>query len=313
MATIFTFSGQGAQRPGMLASLPDSRAVSDTLAQAADVLSCAMADLDSVEALADTRSVQLALTVVGVAAARHLAAEGAPADGAMGLSIGAWPAAVTAGVIEFEDALQLVAERGRLMAEAFPSGYGMSAIIGLGEARVRALIAGAGGDEASLYVGNVNSDQQIVVAGADAALATLADTAGRAGASRVQRLDMAVPSHCALLDAPADALDDIANKSASIEFRAPRLAYFSANARRRLWQAAAIRDDLIYNMARTVYWSASAAIAHESGFSLAVEMPPARVLTNLHPATDSPGEAVAVIDAGWHNAAALIRREASTA
>ena len=38
MKALFTFAGQGAQRPGMLADLPDSAAVQATLAEAADVL-----------------------------------------------------------------------------------------------------------------------------------------------------------------------------------------------------------------------------------------------------------------------------------
>ena len=305
MGVVFTFAGQGAQRAGMLAELPDSRAVGDTLAETADTLGCPVATLDTHEALASTESVQLALTVAGVAAARHLVAEAGPPDAVMGLSIGAWPAAVIAGAIDYAEALRLVRLRGQLMAEAFPQGYGMSAVIGLDETTVRALIAELYRDDAPLYVGNVNSDTQIVVAGHEAGLERLAEQATERGASRVQRLDMAVPSHCELLAAPAERL---AEAAADTVFNAPQSAYFSANRRRRLWRGADVRDDLIYNMARTVHWAATARIVHESGYELAVEMPPARVLTRLHPCMDGPGEAVAVVDAGWHNAAALIRR-----
>ena len=70
MGVVFTFAGQGAQRAGMLAELPDSVAVRDTLAESADVLECEVAALDTDDALAGTESVQLALTVAGVAAAR---------------------------------------------------------------------------------------------------------------------------------------------------------------------------------------------------------------------------------------------------
>ncbi|MFC3104652.1 ACP S-malonyltransferase [Salinisphaera aquimarina] len=299
------FAGQGAQRPGMLADLPDSPPVRRTLAQAADTLGLDVGALDSIEALADTQNVQLALTVAGVAGARHLAEQGAVPDAVMGLSIGAWPAAVVAGAIGFAEALALVAERGRLMAEAYPSGYGMSAVLGLSEDRVRGLVADVSRDDAPLYIGNVNSDEQIVVAGDDDGLARLAETARAAGARRVQRLDMAVPSHCPLLDEPAAQLANVARDTL---FDAPVIAYFSANARRRLWRADAIRDDLVYNMAKPVYWAASARIVHESGFHLAVEMPPSHVLTGLQPTMEPPGEAVAVIDTGWHNAAALTRR-----
>ncbi|MES1939067.1 acyl-carrier-protein S-malonyltransferase [Salinisphaera sp. T5B8] len=305
MGVVLTFAGQGAQRPGMLAALPDSAAVRETLVESADVLGCDMARLDSREALADTETVQLALTIVGVASARHLTAETGAPGAVMGLSIGAWPAAVIAGAIAYADALTLVRERGRLMGQAYPAGYGMSAVIGLDEARVRELVADLYRDDRPLYVGNVNSDSQIVVAGHDDALQRLATVALEQGASRVQRLDMAVPSHCALLGAPAERL---AQAAADTPFATPACAYFSANRQRRLWRSEQIRDDLVYNMARTVYWAATARIVHESGYTLAVEMPPARVLTRLHPPLDTPGEAVAVIDAGWHNAAALIRR-----
>ena len=305
MGVVFTFAGQGAQRAGMLAELPDSMAVRDTLAESADVLECEVAALDTDDALAGTESVQLALTVAGVAAARHLVAEAGAPDAVMGLSIGAWPAAVIAGAIDYADALRLVALRGRLMAEAYPQGYGMSAVIGLDETTVRALIAELYRDDAPLYIGNINSDTQIVVAGGDAGLERLADKATERGAAHVQRLDMAVPSHCELLQAPAQRL---AEAAADTVFNAPSCAYFSANRRRRLWRGADIRDDLIYNMARTVHWAASARIVHEAGYELALEMPPARVLTRLHPGMDGPGEAVAVIDAGWHNAAALLAR-----
>ena len=306
---MFTFPGQGAQRAGMLGELPDSAAVRETKTEAEAVLGRKCTSLDTSEALADTAAVQLALTIAGVASARHLQAEGAAPQAVMGLSIGAWPAAVVAGAVEYTDALQLVARRGALMRDAFPQGYGMSAVLGLSEAQVRALVQDVQSEGHIAYVGNINSDQQIVVAGRDDALARMDTLATQAGASRVARLDMAVPSHCALLDDSADALADTAPQSL---FSTPKLAYFSANARRRLWRAGDVRDDLIYNMARNVYWAAAARIAHESGFTLAVEMPPARVLTGLHPAMDSGGEAVAVVDAGWHNAAALIRRAASS-
>lgn len=305
MSVIFTFPGQGAQRPGMLDTLPESRAVVDTLAEAGDCLATPVAALDSASALEATDNVQLALTIAGVAAARHLIAEaGAPAA-VMGLSIGAWPAAVIAGVVSLADALALVAIRGRAMAEAYPEGYGMLAVLGLDFDAVTALVeqANAGGDE--LYIANINAPDQIVVAGADPALARLADAGETAGARRTQRLAMNVPSHCALLDAPAARLAEAAGR---VTFAAPALAYLSANARRRLWRGPAVADDLVYNMARPVHWAESAQIAHESGFTLAVEMPPGHTLTRLHPAIDTPGEAVAVEASGWHNAAALIRR-----
>ncbi|MGN8197852.1 ACP S-malonyltransferase [Salinisphaera sp. RV14] len=308
MSVVFTFPGQGAQRPGMLADLPDNDIVTDTLATARAALGEDVCALDTRAALADTRAVQIALCVVGVAAARDLIQAGAAPAAVMGLSIGAWPAAVIAGALDFADALRLVAERGRLMGEAYPEGYGMVAVIGLSVAAVGALLdelnIGAGAAD-TLYLANVNADQQIVVAGADSALARLEPAAADAGAPRVVRLDMAVPSHCALMLTPAGQLEAMAR---DVIFREPQLAYFSANRRRRLWTGAEIRDDLVWNMARTVYWADTARIVAEAGFRLAVEMPPGHTLTRLQPPLEPPGEAIALADTGRANTRALVAR-----
>lgn len=56
MKILFTFPGQGGQRPGMLAMIPDREAI---LTQARAVLGDEVATLDSADALQHTRAVQL--------------------------------------------------------------------------------------------------------------------------------------------------------------------------------------------------------------------------------------------------------------
>ncbi len=51
MSVLFAYPGQGAQRPGMLAALPDEPPVRACLEQAADCLGQAPAELESAEAL----------------------------------------------------------------------------------------------------------------------------------------------------------------------------------------------------------------------------------------------------------------------
>jgi malonate decarboxylase epsilon subunit len=83
-----------------------------------------------------------------------------------GLSIGAYPAAVIAGALDYADALRLVALRGDLMEQAWPHGYGLTAIMGLTLPQVEALVEGSGA-----YIANLNAETQIVIAGSDAAMA----------------------------------------------------------------------------------------------------------------------------------------------
>ena len=117
MSVLFAYPGQGAQRPGMLAALPDEPPVRACLEQAADCLGQAPAELESAEALRGTRAVQLCLLIAGVAASRLLETRGHRPGLVAGLSIGAYPAAVVAGALDFDDALRLVALRGELMQD----------------------------------------------------------------------------------------------------------------------------------------------------------------------------------------------------
>ncbi|RZT36789.1 malonate decarboxylase subunit epsilon [Cupriavidus agavae] len=278
MPALLTFPGQGAQRPGMLHALPDHRAVAATLAEASDVLGTDVLRHDDAEHLASTVSVQLCLLVAGVASARALLEEGPPAHGVAGLSIGAYPAAVMAGALPFADAVRLVALRGALMAEAYPHGFGMTAILGLDAGQLAPLVAEVHSNETPVYIANYNADSQLVIAGADAALARTAGLALAAGARTAQRVAIAVPSHCALLDEAAATLHAAVQK---VAFSRPRLRYFSASAARELRDPARLAEDLAQNMALPVRWHETMLLARAVGMDLTVEMPPGNVLTRL--------------------------------
>lgn len=289
MSVLFTFPGQGAQRPGMLHALPGDAAVAATVAEAADVLKHDPLLLDTAEALASTRAVQLCLLIAGVAMARFLAARGAVPDMVAGFSIGEYPAAVVAGALDFADAVRLVARRGQLMEDAYPSGYGMAAIIGLDSAQLEPLVALVHTVATPVYIANLNARRQIAIAGSDAGLQAVMALALAHGASKAERLAVSVPSHSPLFDAAAAQLRADFDQ---VMLRRPQLAYLSSSAARTLFDPDRIRDSLASNMARRVHWADTVRLAWERGARLAVEMPPGSVLTRL--TAPEFGEGVAV-------------------
>jgi len=281
MKILFTFPGQGTQRPGMLRNLPDGDAL---LSSVRAVLGDETDALDSPEALRHTRAVQLSLLIVGVAWARELIRNGVKPDIVSGLSIGAFPAAVVAGALDFSDALRLVALRGDLMESAYPHGYGLTAIVGLTLSRLEKLMVGS-----NTYIANINADTQTVIAGRDEDMAAVAQKALDAGASKAARLAVSVPSHCALLDKPAA---ELASAFGSVSLSRPSCAYLSGSTGRVIWEPAKIVDDLAFNMARTVQWSDAVIAANQRDARLAIEMPPGNVLTGLTHQAGWQGEAI---------------------
>lgn len=278
MATLLTFPGQGAQRPGMLHALPGHPVIGQTLAEASDILRQDVLQLDNAERLESTVAVQLCLLVAGVASARHLLDTEAPADGVAGLSIGAYAAAVIANALAFEDAVRLVALRGKLMEDAYPFGYGMMAILGLEQRTLEAIIGTVNGPDSPVYLANYNAETQFVIAGADAAMARVARLAIDAGARTAQRVAISVPSHCSLLD---EAAASMAHAFSAVTLRRPSIRYFSASAARELRDPLRIAGDLARNMAQPVRWYETMLLARACDMRLAVELPPGDVLTRL--------------------------------
>lgn len=301
MSSLFAFPGQGAQQAGMLHRLPEGSTA--LLEEASDSLGEQVLALDSQAALQSTRAVQLCLLLAGVAWARWLMQRSPAPDYVAGLSIGAYPAAVAAGALGFADAVQLVALRGELMQRAYPQGYGMTAVSGLDLASVERLLAEVGGE---VYLANLNSDNQIVIAGRDTAMAEVAAKARSRGQGVARRLAVSVPSHCRLLDRPAA---ELAEAFVNVALRRPRITYLSGSSARPIFDPQRLRDDLAGNMARLVDWRATLRTAYERGVRLHLEIPPGSVLSGLARPVFEQGRVLAIEGTRPDTLDALLRQE----
>ena len=301
MSSLFAFPGQGAQHAGMLHRLPEGSTA--LLEEASDSIGEQVLALDSQAALQSTRAVQLCLLLAGVAWARWLMQRSPAPDYVAGLSIGAYPAAVAAGALGFADAVRLVALRGELMQRAYPQGYGMTAVSGLDLASVERLLAEVGGE---VYLANLNSDNQIVIAGSDTAMAEVAAKARSLGQGVARRLAVSVPSHCRLLDGPAA---ELAEAFANVALRRPRITYLSGSSARPIFDPQRLRADLAGNMARLVDWRATLRTAYERGVRLHLEIPPGSVLSGLARPVFEQGRVLAIEATRPDTVDALLRQE----
>ncbi|MEM7581914.1 MAG: SDR family NAD(P)-dependent oxidoreductase [Acidobacteriota bacterium] len=159
---------------------------------------------------------QPALFVVEYALARLWLERGVQPDSMLGYSIGEYVAACLAGVMSFEDALELVAFRARLI-EDLPAG-GMLAVA-LEEIEVAARLE----DHPELSIAAVNTPQQTVVAGPDEALDRLTERLEAEGVSS-RRLQVSHAFHSVMLSAAAEALTE---RAARIELSAPDIPFVS--------------------------------------------------------------------------------------
>ena len=284
MTFAFVFPGQGSQSVGMLNELAEEFAlVKDTFATASAVLGY---DLWQVvndgpeDRLNDTATTQPAMLSAGVATWRVWQEKQGPLPSIMaGHSLGEYTALVCAGSIDFEDAVSLVADRGRFMQEAVPVGQGaMAAILGLSDDDVRQACSEAAQGEIVAAV-NFNSPGQVVIAGQAAAVERAVEVAKVKGAKRALMLPVSVPSHCQLMEPAAQQL---AQRLSAININPPTIPVLNNADVQPSQQPDQIRDALIRQLYNPVRWVETIQAMKAQGVDTLVECGPGKVLVGLN-------------------------------
>src|SRR5476651_740436 len=252
MKTAFLFPGQGSQQPGMLHMLPIQHpVVAEVFEEAGLVLNRSVYSLDGVKALTSTINVQLCLLIAGVITARRLMTKGIKTDFVAGHSVGAFSAAVICGVITFKQAVSLVYNRARLMENAFPDDYGMAALVGFTQSRLKPYLENHNAGHSPVFFANINAADQMVVAGRIGSMELMMQELRKAGIQKAKLLNVSVPSHCELLAGVSEALRQLMEP---FPFNEPSIPYASNSTGRLLKTAEAIRKDLWLSVSATVKW-----------------------------------------------------------
>ena len=225
-----------------------------------------------------TEHTQPAILAMSVAAARVLAAHGVEPAVVAGHSLGEYSANVVAGTFGFREAVGIVRRRGRYMQEAVPVGTGaMAAILGLDEAGVRRACDEAAQGEV-VSPANINSADQIVIAGATDAVKRASERAKALGAKRAIPLPVSAPFHCALMT-PAEArLEPELRDLVARDPRVPIVANVDAAPKTQGWAAI---DALVRQVSAPVLWDAVVNRLASMGVTTYVEVGPGTVLGGL--------------------------------
>lgn len=300
------FPGQGSQYVGMGQHL---NGASDTarriFRQADEALGFSLSRLcfeGPADELEDTYNSQPAILTVSYAALEALRerlgnlGEVLSPVCVAGHSLGEYTAMVSAGVIDFSDALQLVRERGRLMREAGTERPGgMAAVIGLSSEQLAAVCAEASRDGGIVVVANDNCPGQTVISGEIAALERAMALASAAGAKRVVRLGISIASHSPLMERASQQLSDLVQK---VSFREPVTPVVSNITGRFVTSVDELKRNVGQHMVRPVMWTGSVREMVDHGVDTFLEVGPGQVLSGLIRRVKREARTLSVADLG---------------
>jgi [acyl-carrier-protein] S-malonyltransferase len=225
-----------------------------------------------------TENTQPALLAVSMAAFEVLRGEGMAPDYVAGHSLGEYSALVAAGSLRFADAVRLVRKRGQYMQSAVPPGVGaMAAILKLPEGKLDQVLAKAAQGEV-VSAANLNSPDQVVIAGHAGAVNRAAELAKAAGARRAVLLPVSAPFHCALM---TPAQERLRADLGATEFRDLAWPLVNNWQAREIRSGAEAREGVYRQVPNPVRWLESIRYLAGQGVARYVEVGAGGVLTGL--------------------------------
>ena len=238
-----------------------------------------------------TENTQPALLTVSAAVLAVLQERGVTADFVAGHSLGEYAALVAAGSVNFADAVRLVRKRGRYMQEAVPAGVGaMAAILKLPEGKLDAILEEAAEGEV-VSAANLNSPDQVVIAGHAGAVNRAIPLAKAAGARRAVLLPVSAPFHCALMKPAQERLRADLDATEFRDLKTPLVNNWQASI---VTTGAAAREGLFQQVPNPVRWVETIRNLASQGVTRYIEVGAGSVLTGLLRSIDPALEGISV-------------------
>jgi [acyl-carrier-protein] S-malonyltransferase len=283
VSLAFIFPGQGSQAPGMGRDLAENSGAARRVFEEADeALGFAISELcfnGPAEKLQLTEYTQPAILTTSIAALHAVEEAGFPEpDFVAGHSLGEYSALVAAGALSLSDAVRTVRARGRYMQEAAPVGSGAMAAVMGGDLGIimEACNEAAQGEVCS--PANINSANQVVIAGDAAAVDRAIELLKERGAKRAIRLNVSAPFHCALMMPAQERLAEDLEKLEFHDLRVPLVTNVDAAA---IKSGADAREALVGQVSSPVRWHESVTYLVGEGVNTFIEVGPGKVLSGL--------------------------------
>ncbi len=284
MKTAFLFPGQGSQYVGMLKDFYEKSSLGKQLIDLADkIVGFKLSEIcfeGPLEELKKTKNTQPAIFLHSAVAFEHIK-DKIEFHCTAGHSVGEYAALYAAGVLSFEDALRLVALRGKLMQSAGEIAPGtMFAIIGGDDDKIVEIceILTKEGNGNVVVAANFNSPGQIVVSGSAEYLRANVVKFKEAGAKIIKELVVSGAFHSPLME---PARNELASFIEQVRFSDAKVPVYVNVEAKPYTQADELKSFLIAQLTSPVLWTQTIINIQNDGVTNFIEIGPGNVLQGL--------------------------------
>jgi [acyl-carrier-protein] S-malonyltransferase len=280
MHNAFLFPGQGSQYVGMGEDFyNNSNYAQDIYKTASDILGFNLQEFSfngPEETLKETQYTQPAIFVHSIIVDKFLKEKDIRANAVAGHSLGEFSALVSADVLSFESALEIVKVRSSEMVQAGKNAPGtMAAILGADDDQLKIICKQNG----VVVPANINAPGQVVISGEIKAIKNAIITAKEIGIRRALALNVSGAFHSPLMTPARQPLLDVID---SIEFNNAKIPVYQNVSASPVTNATAIRDNILNQLENPVLWCDTILNLKQMGITDFYEVGPGKVLKGLN-------------------------------
>ena len=287
----FIFPGQGSQYVGMGKDFYDSyEEVRDLFKLANEVTGLNLEEIcfTENEKLNRTEYTQIAMLLVEMSILKVVRKLGVTADMSAGLSLGEYGALAAADVLSDRDLLDLIRKRGIYMQNAYPTGGGMCAILGLDTELVEKACEETDG---YVRIANYNCPGQLIITGEKAPVTNAAKKCSELGAKKTVELNVSGPFHSSLLK---DAADKLAEELKNVSINNPGIPYVCNVDATEVTNNENIAKLLSDQVISPVKWEQSFRFMLDKGIDTFIEMGPGKTLSGFAKRIDRAAKVISI-------------------
>lgn len=285
MSIAIIFNGQGAHYQGMgqdfIAHYPVAKKVYQQAEELTGYPIRAMIN-NEIEKLEQTRYAQVAIVATSLAIYQSIAQKLPAIQLMAGLSLGEYTALLASESVSFEDGFKILKDRGQVMANhcqnlRASADLAMEVVLGMPLTEIKKTIAAVNQQKEELYLANLNSTQQVILAGTTDALVRFKAHAKEKGYRKMMPLKVEGPFHSPYMEAVCLPYEKIL---ADITFSKGQTPVIS-NTTVEIHTVPLLKERLVRHLVEPVRWQETMQAMMDAGVDKIIQIGPGKTLANL--------------------------------
>ncbi|MDN6195218.1 MAG: ACP S-malonyltransferase [Atopostipes suicloacalis] len=285
MSLAIIFNGQGAHYQGMgqdfSEQFPEAKSVFEEAERLTNKPIREIINQEP-EKLEETLYAQVAIVATSLAIYQSIEQELSAINFMAGLSLGEYTALIANKNITFEEGFKILKERGKLMAEHCQrlresSDLVMEVVLSVPLEEVKSIIDEVNKEKEELFLANINSSKQFILAGTKKSVEYFKQLAKAKGYRKMMPLKVEGPFHSPYMEALCDPYANILEGVSFYEGENPVIS----NTTVEVHKPDQIKEKLVRHLVEPVRWQETIQYMMDSGVTKIIQIGPGKTLVNL--------------------------------